>query len=282
MGLGAFRQAWQRQTKDFGHTHADEYSCLILDNRGIGDSGKPMTRYSTSQMALDVYEVLAHLKWTDEPRSVNVVGISMGGMIAQELAYAEPDLIASLTLVSTAPRVVNTVGWVENLRNRINLFIPKSWDKQIAMAKWNIYSDSYCDLPDDIEPVVKAFPTNGDRFAAGEIAKRKDVERFSKLGFICQAIAAGWHHKTPLQLEEIGDKVGRQRICVVHGSMDRMLTFKHGEMLLEDLGGEEGGVTKKFYEGQGHVIPIEKRQEFFEIVAGMCRKGEEENKAGRK
>ena len=77
-------QTWQRQTKDFGHTEGDKYSCLVFDNRGIGESDKPLLRYTTSEMAKDVVELLNHVGWTEE-RSVHVVGISMGGMIAQEL-----------------------------------------------------------------------------------------------------------------------------------------------------------------------------------------------------
>lgn len=84
MGLGGFKTAWQRQTKDFSHTQADKYSSLIIDNRGVGESDKPMMRYSTSEMARDVLEVLDHIGWT-EKRQLHVVGISMGGMIAQEL-----------------------------------------------------------------------------------------------------------------------------------------------------------------------------------------------------
>ena len=84
MGLGGMKYAWQRQTKDFGHTQADKYSCLVYDNRGIGDSDKPRSRYSTSEMAKDAVEVIDHLGWTDK-RQLHVIGISMGGMIAQEV-----------------------------------------------------------------------------------------------------------------------------------------------------------------------------------------------------
>ncbi|KAH0098741.1 alpha/beta-hydrolase, partial [Aureobasidium melanogenum] len=251
MGLGGLKTAWQRQTKDFSHTQGSKYSSLIVDNRGMGESGKPMQRYSTSEMAKDLLEVIDHIGWTAE-RQLNVVGISMGGMIAQELAYMIPNRIATLNLISTAPRIVNTVGFVENLRNRINLFIPRSLDDQIANVKHNIYTQAFLDAPDCLEYKVKPFPTNGDRFAAQEVAKRQTPQHFNRTGFMAQAIAAGWHHKTDAQLKEIGDKVGHERILVVHGTKDRMITFPHAEMLLKGLGGEESGVRKVFIEGQGH------------------------------
>lgn len=84
MGLGGFMKTWQRQLKDFGHTDADKFTSLTFDNRGMGESGKPLLRYTTSEMAKDLVELLDHVGWT-ENRSVHVVGISMGGMIAQEL-----------------------------------------------------------------------------------------------------------------------------------------------------------------------------------------------------
>ena len=84
VGLGGFLRTWQRQTMDFGHTESDKYTCLVFDNRGMGESDKPLLRYTTSEMAKDTIELLDHVGWTDE-RSIHVVGISMGGMIAQEL-----------------------------------------------------------------------------------------------------------------------------------------------------------------------------------------------------
>lgn len=84
MGLGGMKYAWQRHTKDFAHAQPDAYSVLAMDNRGIGESDKPFFRYSTSEMARDVVEVLDHIGWSAK-RECHVVGISMGGMIAQEL-----------------------------------------------------------------------------------------------------------------------------------------------------------------------------------------------------
>ena len=89
MGLASMRTAWQRQTRDFGHTGGDRYSALVLDNRGIGRSDAPLLRYTTSELARDVVEVLDHVGWT-AARGVHVVGVSMGGMIAQEMVGRDP------------------------------------------------------------------------------------------------------------------------------------------------------------------------------------------------
>jgi len=279
MGLGAPKEAWQRQTRDFAHFHPDVYTCLIIDNRGVGDSSKPLMRYSTYEMAFDIMEIISDLKWNinSPERSLHLIGVSMGGMIAQELCMMIPDMIASVCFVSTAARLVNSVGWVENVKGRVNLLLPKKIDAQVEHVKEVNYSKEWLDREDETEAVVKPFPTNGDRAAASEIRKREDLEKVSRVGFICQAVAAGWHHKSPEQLKEMGDKVERERICVMHGTGDRMIKFFHGETLLEELGGENGGVSKYFPEGVGHVIPVEKRRDFFEIVQGMCEKAEQLN-----
>ena len=84
MGLGGIKTAWQRQTKDFAHTKGDKYTSLVFDNRGMGESDKPLSRYSTSEMAKDTIELLDHVGWTGQ-RQLHIIGISMGGMIAQEM-----------------------------------------------------------------------------------------------------------------------------------------------------------------------------------------------------
>ena len=225
----------------------------------MGKSDKPFVRYTTSDMAKDALELVNFLGWT-RSRSLNIIGVSMGGMIAQELGLLAPDRIASLTLVSTAPRLVRTVPFVENLRQRINMFIPRDVDAQLDDVTKRLFSRDFLEQADR----EGVFPTNGDRAAAGELNKRMDKEGFTRKGFILQAIAAGWHHKSATQLKELGESVGRDRIFIMHGTQDRMLTFVHGELLRQEIG---EGVKWKVWDGVGHVIMWEREQEFNKDVA---------------
>lgn len=185
-----------------------------------------------------------------------------------------PDRICSLNFVSTAPRIVRTLPYLENVRNRINLMWPKPIDDQISKVKADCYSAEWLKKPDETESVVQPFPTNGDRFAAGELSKRLSPGVFTPKGFMCQLYAAGFHHKSAKQLKQLADAVGRERIMVLHGTGDYMINFVHAKMLLAELGGEESGVTKSFHEGMGHVAPFEIRKEFKRIIVDRIEKTE--------
>lgn len=88
--------AWEHQTKYLAET--GKYTVLIFENRGMGLSDAPGGLYTTSQLAQDVIDLLDHLGWKDK---VHVDGVSMGGMIALELASTWPERVASLVLTST-------------------------------------------------------------------------------------------------------------------------------------------------------------------------------------
>lgn len=125
--------------------------------------------------------------------------------------------------------------------------VPKSIDVELDSIKARVFSQTWLNEPD----AEGHFPTNGDRWAAQELVKRRDVQGFTRSGFILQALAANWHHKSATQLNQLGDQVGRNRLIVIHGTADRMITQPHGELLVKELGGEEKGVTRSMVDGRG-------------------------------
>lgn len=93
-GLGFGVWSWYRQISAF----AREFVTIAFDNRGAGQSDKPDVEYTIKMMAEDAAELLRALKI----ERAHVLGHSMGGYIAQELALSYPDLVAGLVLVSTS------------------------------------------------------------------------------------------------------------------------------------------------------------------------------------
>ena len=148
--------------------------------------------------------------------------------------------------------------------------IPKSIDVQLESSKNQLFSAAWLSEPD----CEGHFPTNGDRFSAHELAKRRDAERFTRAGFLMQLVAAGWHHKSAAQLADLGDRIGRERIQVIHGKLDKMIPYPHGELLAALLGGPEKGLTFIVVEDRAHALHVEWRRELTKAVAALVEKTE--------
>jgi pimeloyl-ACP methyl ester carboxylesterase len=93
-GLGYASWMWYKQVDKL----SKHFKVIIIDNRGIGHSEKPDVEYSISMMADDAYEILRALNINE----VNVLGVSMGGFIAQEFALKHPEMVDKLILCSTS------------------------------------------------------------------------------------------------------------------------------------------------------------------------------------
>ena len=98
-----------------------------------------------------------------------------------------------------------------------------------------------------------------------------DKEGFTRKGFVLQAIAAGWHHKSAEQLQQIVKEVGGQRICVMHGTGDRMITYRHFELFKEEMGSDKG-VDFRSWDGPGHVLMWEAEDEFNQAFEEVVKK----------
>ena len=97
-GLGSSTEDWEPQIGDF----ASHFRVITYDVRGHGRTDKPRARYSVRQFADDAAALLQHLK----VGPAHVLGISMGGMIALQLAVDHPNTVKSLTIVNSGPELV--------------------------------------------------------------------------------------------------------------------------------------------------------------------------------
>lgn len=94
-GLGYSSDASWRLLPDLSARH----TVLVVDNRGVGRSEVPSKPFTIADMAADAAAVIE----TAGLGPVHLVGFSMGGLIAQELALTRPDLVRTLTLGCTSP-----------------------------------------------------------------------------------------------------------------------------------------------------------------------------------
>ncbi|MHB8513452.1 MAG: alpha/beta fold hydrolase [Actinomycetota bacterium] len=141
MGLGLDSRMMLMFTQSF-----KQYRNIVLDNRGAGRSSVPPGPYTTEQMAGDVLAVMDDCG-VDRAR---VVGISLGGAIAQEVALKAPQRLRSLTLCCTfagpnewhrrldelGQLMAEKIGFEAVLKNTILLlFTPKFVIEQPAMVQ---------------------------------------------------------------------------------------------------------------------------------------------------
>jgi pimeloyl-ACP methyl ester carboxylesterase len=92
-GLGSSTRDWESQVPAF----QQYYRVYRIDLRGHGRSDKPPGDYSIPLLAQDVHDLLEYLK-VDH---LHLVGISLGGMVALQLALDHPALVRSLVLVNS-------------------------------------------------------------------------------------------------------------------------------------------------------------------------------------
>lgn len=80
-------------------TLSSDFRVILVDNRGTGQSSRPLLPYTLGDMADDVLAVMDHAG----AENALVVGISLGGMVAQHVALRAPHRVRGLGLLATTP-----------------------------------------------------------------------------------------------------------------------------------------------------------------------------------
>lgn len=227
-GLGRTHEHWL----DLGELLQKRFRLVLMDNRGVGRSSTPRPPYSTAEMADDAACVLDHA----QVERAHVFGMSLGGMIAQEIALRHAARVDRLVLGCTTAgrRAGHPTPW----RSAARLVGAMRFDPERAVAHTAALV------------VTPAF-----------LARRPDVlvtwqrlarERpLARRGVAGQLLAAA-RHDTARRLDRI-----RARTLVASGDADRLIPVENSRYLARAI----PGARFELLSGSGHDFTTELPEE---------------------
>jgi 3-oxoadipate enol-lactonase len=212
-GLNAPAAAWAVQLAHFSQTHRS----IAPDARGVGESDAPKGPYTARLLAQDAIAVLD----AAAVDRAHVVGLSLGGAVAQELALAHPGRVRSLALLSTfAAQSPRSRALLEAWRTLYPVAaaderLRKAWELQAY--SW-LFTDRFWRTPANVRAAL--------RFASTQPLQKPQ-------GFVGQVDAALSY--------DARDRLPALRVptLVIHGALDQLSPKENGEELARLIPGAE-------------------------------------------
>ena len=222
------------------------YRVVRVDNRGTGWSRTAPAPFTIGDMAEDAAEVLRGIG----AGPATVLGLSMGGMIAQELALRHPELVGQLVLVGTRPparsyippaapvldrELDHLLGSAPARQTSLEAFYRSIWEPQCAPG----FADCRPELFDELVAQIVTQPTPW----AAVINQLRAI--------------AAWSGSSRLATI-------KAPTVVVHGALDELMPVGNGMRLAQLI------PAARYIElpAVGHLVPIEAPDVLAEVIEG--------------
>ncbi len=235
-GMSATHLAWGRP---FLSTLEQSFDCIVFDHRGMGLSGEAQLPFTTKDLAADALGLLDALG----VERAHIVGISMGGMAAQQMALTNPERLHTLTLGATycggpeatllSPDDLQLLGEAMASGDR----------EQVYRAMWEI----------NLSPTFRAEHSRYEDFR--EMATALPAPR----GVVIEQMSACVTHDTSARLSGIPTPT-----LVIHGTEDRLLGVDNGRQVASLL--PQASTRLEVLEGVGHMFWWEQPQRSAELI----------------
>jgi pimeloyl-ACP methyl ester carboxylesterase len=219
MGWGGDHTAWALQVPAF----SAEFRCVTPDNRGAGQTDQPDLPYTIRMLADDIVGLMDALGI----RRAHVAGLSMGGMIAQEMAIDHPDRVRTLQLHATMARVDPFVRAIaESLLRARAAFGREEFVR--TLLPWILSPQTYAERPELVELMVQRLVENPHPASLAGLTRQAE---------------ASWAHDTRERLGWI-----QCPTLITVGAEDIFVPLRLSRVLQEGIPGAELLVI----EGGGH------------------------------
>ncbi|TFV91025.1 alpha/beta hydrolase [Blastococcus sp. CT_GayMR20] len=259
--------------------HRPDARLVFYDQRGHGASGRGAPERSTiEQLAKDLAAVLE----ARVPRGpVVLAGHSMGGMTIMGLASLAPELFG--TRISAVALVSTSSGQLADLNFGLPELLTRVRAAVFPVAAWTMRRrPAFAERTRRVMADLVSAVTRSLSFASADVDP-------ALVNYV-DAMIAG----TPVDviaefypalagLDETGSLVPLRRIptLVMTGDKDKMIPMAHSELILEQLGGVENGLTEfMVVPDAGHLVLLEKPAEVCEAITGLLRRVAAESPAG--
>jgi len=234
MGMSGTALHWR---ESFLELLRRDFEVIVYDHHGVGASSRLEGSITIVEMALDAAGLLDALGI----ESAHVMGISMGGMVAQELALAHPERVRTLVLgctycggegsAHTSPEVARRVAQARSSGDRERA-VRTSWEANVSAA----------------------FAGDADAYAEYlEITRRRAVA----LVVIMAQVQAILGHDTSERLAQL-----QMPTLVIHGTDDEILPVQNGPLIAALI----PGARLEIFEGVGHLFFWEQPERSAELV----------------
>ena len=219
-----------------------DFELLAYDHRDVGQSARVGAPFTIADLADDAAALLGELGID----RAHVVGISMGGMVAQELALRHPDVLRSLVLGCTYPGGARARLTDPAVIQRLSEPMLSGDTARALRAGWEA----------NVSRAVAADPAAWEAFLA--VAQQHPASLQALMAQM-QAIQG---HDTSARLGQIAAPT-----LVIHGTDDEMLSAENGRLIAELI----PGARLELLEGVGHMWWWEQPERSAALVRDFCR-----------